>query len=388
MVKPNTKLFSYNEPFLMFAMDKMAYEYEQKYNDVIRLTLGKSELPPPPNVIAAMDSALQNQKLSSLVFPKGLPQLIDKITQWYNQRYNKNIAADQIIISAGTSTLFRNLYNLLLNQETELLLPKPYYPMYRYCALLTGCKIKYYNINLKTLRIDFKSLNDNLTDKTQIVVINSPGNPLGNILSLNDLKQIDEIVQARALILSDEIYANMSFQENAHSFIEIDSDSDFVITNGFSKGYRMYARRVGYGIVPIWMVEPLTIIQHHTLLTTDPVCQFGAISALENQNAIAEIRDLYRERCNYTICKLQAISHVEVLSSQGSFYITLDCREFINKFQFHNSYDLASDIMQETHVATVPTQDFGLDSCLRLSFSSSQYHEAIDRMFSYFSSFH
>jgi len=163
-----------------------------------------------------------------------------------------------------------------------------------------------------------------------------------------------------------------------------DTKSVFITTDAFSKGWRMYTKRVGYCIVPDELVTPLTVMQHHTLLTVDPVVQYGAIAALEHQHEIDTLRSSYKARRNYTIEQLKNIPGIQVIHSQGGFYITLECREYMQTHGFATSLDLAEKIMESQCVATVPGSDFGLPTTLRLSFSSLKYNEGIDRLARFF----
>ena len=378
----------FDNRFLMFEMDYMAYEYENAGKEPIRLTLGKSELPLHPDINRAIIDALENFKTSSLVFPGGLPDLKVRLAQYYKDKNNLDINPDNIVISVGTSTIFRNLFYLYLEKGDDVLLPNPYYSLYHFSALLARANIKYYNIDTDTLRLDRESFKKNFTDKTKLVVINSPGNPLGNYLTMDDLKFIDSVVDGRAPIINDEVYENVCFDGQSPSVMEMtDAASVFITTNSFSKGYRMYSRRVGWCIVPDELVTPMNVIQHHTLLTTDPVCQFGALKALDFQSEVDHIRSLYKGRRDYTVEQFEQVENVKALPAAGSFYLTLDCKQFMEDTGIKTSLDLATQIMERTSVATVPGSDFGLPQTLRLSYSAARYNDGIDRMVDFFKNY-
>lgn len=381
-----TQIDFFDNRFLMFVIDEMAYEYEKEYDDVIRLTLGKSELPVCDAILCAMKNAITDFSKSALVFPAGLPQLREKIAQHYKERYEVEINPKNVIVSTGTSTIFRNLYHLLAEEGDEVLLPLPYYSLYKFCGLLVRARIRYYEIDKETLSLDLDSFEENFTEKTKLVVINSPGNPLGNIVTRDELLAIDSIVDGRAYVISDEIYDNTCFDdEHCTSVGELyNTKSIFIVTNSFSKAYRMYSRRVGYCIVPDELVEPMTVTQHHTLLTADPVPQFGAIEALDHPEEVDYLVDLYRSRRDYTVRKFECVPDVMAIPAKGSFYLTLDSTAFIEKSEISNCLELAQIIMERTHVATVPGSDFGLPGTLRLSYSSAKYEEGIDRLVDFF----
>lgn len=373
------------EKFLMFVMDEMANRFELEGKDVVRMTLGKSELPLHTDIIAAMQNAINDFEKYTKVFPDGLPELKTELSQYYKSKYKIDIHPKNFIVSTGTSALFRNLFHLLLSEGDEVLIPLPYYSLYHFCALLMGAKVKYYKINPETMRIDFNSFEKNFTEKTKIVVINSPGNPLGNILSKEELYKIDSIVNGRAAIINDEIYANVCFDNDGISVMQLsDTKSVFITTDAFSKGYRMYSKRVGYCIVPDELIIPLTVIQHHTLLTVDPVVQYGAIAALKHREDIDILCNIYKERRDYTINKFRDVPRVNPIYSQGGFYLTLDCEEYMKNKNIQTSLELAEKIMNAECVAVVPGSDFGLPYTLRLSFSSLKYNEGIDRIVRFF----
>jgi aspartate/methionine/tyrosine aminotransferase len=377
----------FDERFLMFVLDQMAYDYEKEGKEVIRMTLGKSELPLHPDITQTIIEAMKDFKKSTLVFPGGLPELKKKLSEYYKKKHNLDINPDNFIISVGTSTIFRNLFYLFLQKGDEVLLPLPYYSLYHFSALLAQAKIRYYRIDPETLTLDKDSFKENFTGKTKLVVINSPGNPLGNILTKEELYFMDSIVDGRAPIINDEVYENVCFDWQSPSVVELkDTKSMFITTNSFSKAYRMYSRRVGWCIIPNELVTPMTVIQDHTLLTTDPICQFGAVKALDYQDEVEYLRTLYKARRDYTLEKFEDVELVRAIPSQGSFYFTLDCKKFMEKKGYTTSLDLAVDIIKKKHAATVPGSDFGLPQALRLSFSCHRYNDGIDSLVDFFNS--
>lgn len=375
-----------NERFLMFVLDQKANDYERNGQEIIRLTLGKSELPMHEDIISAMKDAISDYQKYSLVFPGGLPELKEALASYYLKEYGVDYKSDNFLISVGTSSIFRNLFQLFLNEGDEVLLPYPYYSLYRFCALLCKAQIKYYHIDPHTMRLDKESFKNNFNSKTRLVVINNPGNPLGNILTNEELYYIDEIVNGRAVIVNDEIYANIYFDNKCPSVMQLkNTKSQFITTNAFSKGFRMYSRRVGYCILPDELITPMTVIQHHTLLTLDPIVQFGAVAALKHPEEVTYIRNLYKVRRDYTIKQLMNISGIKPLRAEGSFYITIDCEEYMKKNNITTSLRLAERILHSKYVAVVPGSDFGLEYTIRLSFSSSKYEEGINRLAEFFS---
>lgn len=375
-----------DERFLMFVLDEQAANLEARSGDVIRLTLGKSELPPDPPVVAAMVAAAGDYSLASLVHPAGLPRLRDRLAQEYRERYGLPLPVSRFIVGPGTSAVIRNLMQLLVGPGDEVVVPLPYYPLYPFTARLAGGQVRYYRIDPVTLRVDLGSLTEAVTARTRAVFLNSPGNPLGNLVTQDELLAVDAVVAGRAALISDEIYRDVVFDDPPYSALQLEDrlSCPLVATDAFSKAHRMYARRVGYAVVPEEFTRPLTVIQHHTLLTTDPVSQFGAIAALDHQDGVRELTARYRSRRDYTVRRFGAVPEVRAIPARGGFYLTLECGEFLARTGMAGSLPLAERILTRTGVATVPGDDFGLPTALRLSYSATRYEEAVDRLADFF----
>jgi aspartate aminotransferase len=255
-----------------------------------------------------------------------------------------------------------------------------------YCATLAGATIKFYDIDLDTKRIDMDSFRRNFSpERTSLVVVNSPGNPVGNIVTPDELREIYEIVDRQAYILNDEIYNNVMFYDEFHSPLALlPEHSDItIVTNSFSKGYRMYTKRIGFAILPKELQVNLRVIQQHTLLCADPCYQYGMIAALDDEESPKELTRVYRERAEYTTNRLTGNS-CRPIAAEGGFYAILRCEEWNKAKGFASSKELARDILEKVQVAVVPGTDFGVPHDLRLAFCCDRYDEGIDRLHKYF----
>ena len=374
--------------FQMFVLDELADVLIKQGADVLKLTIGVTELPIPQTVLTRMVDKLNDPEFVRRVYPEGLPELREAIARFYNRRHGTNVASANIIVNTGSSPIFRNIFQLLSGAEFEIMIPRPYYALYLYCATLAGAKVKFYDIDVHTKRVDMDSFRRNFSpERTSLVVINSPGNPIGNVVTLDELQQIYEIVDNNAYVLNDEIYNNTMFYDEFRTPLAVlpQFDDITIVTNSFSKGYRMYTKRVGFAILPEELQKNLRVIQQHTLLCTDPCYQYGMIAALDDEESPKQLSRLYRSRAEYTTQRLTGTG-CEPIAAEGGFYAMLRCKQWNAAHGFASSKELARDILQKAHVAVVPGTDFGVPEDLRLAFCNDRYNEGIDRLREYFMS--
>ena len=374
--------------FQMFVLDELADELIEQGADVLKLTIGVSELFMPQVVLDRMLEKMHDPDFVRRVYPEGLPELREAIARFYNRRYRAGVSAENVIVNTGTSPIFRNIFQLLSSPRYEILIPRPYYALYLYCAKLAGATVKFYDIDIDSKRVDMGSFRRNFSpEKTSLVVINSPGNPIGNIVTPEEMREIYRVVDGHAYILNDEIYNNTMFYDEFRSPLELlpEYRHTTIVTNSFSKGFRMYTKRVGFAILPAELQTNLRVIQQHTLLCTDPCAQYGMIAALDDEQSPAELTAIYRSRAEYTTERLVGTG-CEPIAAEGGFYAILRCERWNRARGFASSRELARDVLEQVHVAVVPGTDFGLPHDLRLAFCNDRYHEGIDRLRNYFAS--
>lgn len=379
---------NFNEiEFLMFVLDELADKLDSEGKDVIKLTLGKAQETLHEDIINAHIEAVKDPTKRNRVYPEGLPELRDKIAEWYTSLGN-DVDRKNVLVNTGTSPFFKDLFRLMIEDDDEILIPGPYYSVYYVCGLLANAKIKYYSVDPETLEIDMASLKANYNpEKTKFIVFCSPGNPYGNIVSEKEYREVLDMVSEKTYLLSDEIYRNTGFYEKVPSLLDIiDKRDNVIISNSFSKGFRMYTARVGFCVLPDHLLEPFRVLLQHTLLTTNPTEQYAAVEALNHLEEVENLTETYRKRSEYILEKLSDIDDIEVIEAQGGFYTVIDSTKFIENNDIKDSFELAKDILEQTGVAVVPGSDFGLPNGLRVSFTHLRFNEGVDRLHKYFSS--
>lgn len=390
-----------NLGFHMFTIDQLLSTYEDAGEDVIRMTLGKSDQPLSSDVKNAMKRVLDSPKDILRVDSEGNPLLRKEIAKQYSFRFGTNISENNVIIgSQGTSSLYRDIFIMLLQNGGRVLLPRPGYILYDAAAKLmkalrNDIEIDYYSIDLQTSKIDLESFRYAFDiNQTRIVVVNSPGNPLGNMISYNEWESIIEIVNGNnnAVLLSDQVYGNMVFGEKSYVSI-LDQGlreklkRPYIVTDSMSKGFEMYTFRVGFAIVPDDIMPPLIAFQRNFSLTPNTIAQFGAIQAIRQTESVRKLCALYENRYQNALAKFSRLGDIHVCPVSGGFYMLICCQNFIDNFHLGNDYNLAMEIAKNTnpHVGVTPGSDFGAPGCLRISFSPKRFTEGIDLLLEYFS---
>lgn len=379
--------------FHMFTIDQLLSEYENKGERVIRMTLGKSDQLLSNEVKDAMKEALDYPKELLRVDSEGNPELRRVFSEHYSRRFWKKVLPQNVIVgSQGTSSLYRDIFTLLLQSGGKVLLPKPGYILYEAAASLlqvlrNDISIDYYNIDIDSGRIDIDSF-VRAFDKehTRIVVVNSPGNPIGNLVSVQEWESIIEIMNTgrRTVLFSDQVYSNMVFENKPYISVLDEALNKkikipYIVTDSMSKGYEMYTFRVGFAIVPDELVFPLTIFQRNFSLTPNTISQIGAIQALGHNDSVEKLREMYTCRYQKAIKELADISGIVPCPISGGFYLLVNCRKYIVEHGLGGDLELAMKIAQHTspHIGVTPGSDFGAEGCIRISFSPSDFDKGI-----------
>jgi len=370
--------------FYVLKIDKLANQLIAGGKDVIKLNLGKSEVPMRKEIADEFAGAMYDKARREIIDSQGLLLLREEIAKDYKETCGTIVSPNQVFINNGTSPFFLELYMLLVNPGDEILFPLPYYPPYVANAHIARAKPSFYPIC--NGRVDMVALKKRFVPgKTKIVFLNSPGNPFGNVLSKTELKKIFDIVDGRAYIIADEIYDGFVYCGNFTSVMTVmNPERDkVVVLNGFSKIHHMYTRRLGYAVVPDELVPALLRFQQHNVVCVDPVTQFAGLASLKNKkNLIA--KDIVKEVAeqNKKLMATQQLvkqTKLKFLKPDGSFYLCVDVGAYLGK-KFSGSLTLAEEMLVAAGVAVTPGEDFGRNDFFRISLTSKRTIEGVKRM--------
>ena len=370
------------ESFTSFiVMDVMAKaeELERKGEHVIHLEVGEPDFPTPKVITQAAINALSNNK-TRYTHALGLLELRQAICDFYLKEYGVNITPDQVLVSTGTSPALLFAMLAILDHGDEVIISNPRYPCYQNFILAAGGKIK----EVKTypeegFQYRPKDIKKKLAPRTKAILINSPSNPTGIVMSKDQLQSMAQF--DKQYIISDEIYHGLVYQGRAHSILEF-TDKAFVI-NGFSKLYAMTGWRLGYCIFPRQFSKIMQRIHQNFMISANGFIQWAAIAALTKaQDDVAEMVRIYDERRQYMLARLKDMGFVIHVEPTGAFYVFADARRFCT-----DSYKEAFRIIEEIKVGVTPGIDFGSEGegFLRFSYANSleNIKEGLNRLESY-----
>ena len=351
-------------PFIVMDVLDRARAMEQDGINIIHFEIGEPDFDVPQCVKDATCRALQEGH-TYYTDSMGDFQLRKAICRHYSKTYNVSVSADQVVITSGTSPAMLLLFSVLLDAGDEVIISDPHYACYpNFIRFVQGIPVNVPVHEETGFQYNPEEIEKKITPHTKAIVINSPSNPTGNLLSPDRMRAIADF---SPYIISDEIYHGLVYEGEAHSILEFTNHA-FVL-NGFSKLYAMTGLRLGYLIAPKAFISPIQKLQQNFFISANSVVQIGAIAALEKAaNEVERMRKTYNERRRFMIDGLKKLGFGIAVEPTGAFYIFANARHISN-----DSYKLAFDILENAHVGVTPGIDFGEngEGYLRFSYANS-----------------
>jgi aspartate/methionine/tyrosine aminotransferase len=355
-------------PFIVMDVLERAQRMErEEHADVIHLEVGEPDFDTPACIVEATIKAMQDGR-THYTHSLGLPELRETIAAYYAEKYGVNVSPDQIVVTSGTSPAMLLLFAALLERGDEVILSNPYYACYpNFIKMLDGIPTFVNVSEADGFQYTIEAVRKHINTRTKGILINSPSNPTGNVLSPDVMRKMANL---SPMIISDEIYHGLVYEGQEHSILEF-TDRAFVL-NGFSKLFAMTGWRLGYLIVPKDFTRAIQKIQQNFFICANSFVQWGGISALKEAGPDTErMKGIYNQRRKALLKGLREIGLGVTVEPTGAFYV------FANAQQFGDDcYKLAFDILEHARVAVTPGIDFGTNGkgYLRFSYANSLKH--------------
>jgi aspartate/methionine/tyrosine aminotransferase len=345
---------------------------EAQGKDIVHLEIGEPDFDTPANIIEAAVEALHDH-YTHYGPSAGQPEFREVIAKHLAKTRGIKAEADNVVVTPGAKPIMFFTMLAIVNEGDEVIYPDPGFPIYEsMVGFLGGVKKPILLREERDFRFDVNELADLITDKTRLIVLNSPQNPTGGMLDAKDLEDIAEIVRDRDLmILSDEIYSEIIYDGQHHSITSLPGMLEkTIILDGFSKTYAMTGWRLGYGLFPTpGLAALIAKLQVNATSCTAAFTQQAGIEALTgDQSGARAMLEEFRGRRDVIVDGLNEIPGVTCKMPRGAFYVFPNIKSFGK-----TSQEMADMLLYEAGVAALPGTSFGPggEGYLRFSYANS-----------------
>ncbi len=344
------------------------YNKAAKYENVISLTLGQPDFNVPEKINRAMIKAIEDGK--TVYTPNaGIYELREEICNYlkdFNIKYNP----DEVLVTVGGSEGLYATFMALLNEGDKVLIPSMGYPAYENVTKMVGGEVSTYELK-SDFSIDFDSLIRGLDDGAKVLVISYPSNPLGAVLSKEDKEKLYKIIKSRDIVvITDEIYASLCFQEEYNSIAQYEDIKEKIIyVSGFSKMFSMTGLRLGYVCASKKYMDEIMKVHQYAVSCAPSIVQWAVVEGLKSCSEDVEVmKKSFIERKDFVYNKLLELGF-EVNDPQGAFYIFPS----IKKFNM-TSEEFCDRLLESKKIACVPGTAFGEhgEGYIRISYCYSR----------------
>ena len=358
------------------------FDIVSEMKDAISLGVGEPDFDTPWHIRDEGIYAFERGK-TFYTSNAGLKDLRIEIANYLKRTQNLEYNSDnEIIVTVGGSEAIDIGLRAIINPGDEVIIPQPSYVSYEPCAVLAGAKPVIINLKAENeFRLTAEELRAAITDKTKILILPFPNNPTGAIMERRDLEAIAKVcIEKDILVMSDEIYAALTYKDKHVSIAEIEGMKErTILINGFSKAYAMTGWRLGYACAPKELIKQMTKIHQFAIMCAPTISQYAAVEALKNGDKdVEEMRQAYNQRRRFLMDSFKKMG-LDCFEPFGAFYVFPCIKEF-----GMTSEEFATKFLQEEKVAIVPGTAFGDcgEGFLRISYAYSleNLKEAIGRL--------
>lgn len=370
-----------------FAVLAIAKRVEASGRSVIHLEIGDTCFDTPEHIKEAAAEAMRRGE-THYTPTTGIPELREAIAESVKRDYGVDVDRDKnVVVTVGCKQAILAATLSIVEEGDEVIYPNPGYPQYEAAAYFAGGKPIPYVLKMENdFRIDVDRIAELITPRTKLVVINSPENPCGSVMSRSDLKALLDLSEDHGFyILSDEIYRPILFDgEKHHSPLDIKRDLDrLVIVDGFSKRYAMTGWRLGYALIPEELAQQMFKLLNVMTSCPNSIAQRAGIAALKGpQEPVFQMIKEYEKLRSIAVEKLSEIDHIRFVRPRGAFYIMIDVRKALEKLKM-NSEQFVKMMIEKYGVAFLHGTALGShgEGFIRMTFTTFRENviEGIER---------
>lgn len=363
-------------PSSTLAISAMATELKAQGHDVIGLGVGEPDFNTPHYVIEAAKKAMDDG-MTKYTATGGVTKLKQALVNKFKRDNDLSYSTDEIIVTSGAKHALFTLFQVLLNENDEVIIPAPYWVSFpEQVKLAGGNPIFVHTLEENNFKITPKQLEESITEQTKAIIINSPSNPTGLMYNKQELAKLGEVcLKHNILIVSDEIYEKLIYTNDEHVSIAQLSESlqkQTVIINGVSKSHAMTGWRLGYAAGNKDIIRAMTNHASHATSNPMSIAQYAAIAAYEDEtDSITEMKKIFSDRLDLLYERLIDIPGITCIKPSGAFYLFPNVKAAVLNNGFSTVDEWVTALLKEENVALVPGSGFGSPDHVRLSYAAS-----------------
>ena len=353
--------------------------------DVVDFGAGEPDFPTPANIKEAAIQAI-TANFTKYTNAGGTPELRQAICDRHRQDFGTNYSPSECMVTVGGKHAIFNLIQALINPGDEVIIPVPYWVTYKDVVNYAGGVCVFVETNENTgFEVNAAMIERHLTPKTKLVIINSPSNPSGAVLSKKDFRDIFDLASKRDIFLmTDECYCHFLYDAEPFSIAAVAGAKDTVVVAGsLSKTYAMTGWRIGFALAPAPIIGAMMKLQSHCTSNPTSIAQKAGVEALRGpQESVPEMLAEYRRRRDFVVQRLRKIPGVSIVTPKGAFYAYPNISVAFRTGRIKNSLDFSTALLEEAHVAVVPGEAFGTQEHVRISYATSmaELERGLDRI--------
>lgn len=376
------------KPSLTLVITAKAQELKRAGKDIISLGAGEPDFDTPEHIKAAGIAAIQNGQ-TRYTAVDGTADIKEAIIAKYKRDNGIDYQMNQILVSSGGKQSFYNLCQALLNDGDEVIIPAPYWVSYPDMALLAGGEPVIINAGIEQgFKVTAQQLESAITEKTKMMVLNSPSNPTGAVYTAEELKAIADVLlkHPQIVIASDDMYEHIMLSDKKFTnILEVCPElyERTVVMNGVSKAYSMTGWRIGYAGGPVEIIAGMRKVQSQSTSNPCSISQAAAVEALNgSQECIQTMLVEFKKRHKYVVERVNSFPGFKCIHADGAFYAFMDISGALELKGYKTDADFVEALLEQQLVAVVPGSAFGADKHMRISFATSMENlvNSLDRI--------
>lgn len=358
--------------------------------DLVDFGAGEPHFTVPQHIKDAAIAAIQGN-FSKYTAVGGTAELRDSIAARHAGDFGSDYKREEVIASTGGKNALFNAFQVLVDHDDEVIVPTPYWVSFKDIVNYGGGKCVFVETDeSQGFRLTADMIERAITPRTKVILLNSPNNPTGAVVTPEDIADIVKMAATRGIyVVSDECYVYLNYTGKLFSAASVREGRDHVITVGsLSKTYAMTGWRLGYAMGPAAIIKQMQKLQSQSTSNPTSIIQKAAVAALrESQACVSEMREDYIRLRGKIVEGMRQIPGIQCHQPDGAFYVFPNVSKFIGRSGIKSASDVAGKLLREAHVVTVPGEAFGSPNHIRLSYATSakEIDRGLDRMKAFFS---